>query len=419
MSGYQLSFPFLDESIQRQIGIKPLKPDGDKALRLYRGIIPVQDHKNIAFVGYIQGLFDLMVFQTQANWVAGLFSGQFELPGPNQRDSDVNQALSFMRRFNKHSDGTCIASWQFQYMKKLLNDMSIPFDLTRAMSHGTVNEFRVHVCKQLEDFSLTRSAIASAQNSAQPRVEHQMPHLSEKTKEEGSKCHLPKFLAEIKYTCQTKDKEKVFARWYDEDGTEVETATFFNVWKDAMAFARCTKHEWSLSRGDRVVLVYSPGIQILPIILGCFLSGVVPTLVKIINPHLSRLKESIGYFLKIVQNFRPSLCFADGHAVQALNNAWFEGLSTEGCPKLIMADDKHLLKLYKKYDDSKLFDAALNLNEDDVAFVQYKSGKQRDVIVVTRLLPSLCSYSFLSFQQAPPTFMELWLPMKHYKVILT
>ncbi len=177
LSGYELSIPFLDESIQREIGIKPLKPDGDKVLRLYRGVLPAQDHKNLAFVGYIQGLFDLPLYQTQANWVAGLFSGQFDLPEPKQRDYDVNQALSFMEQFNKYSDGTSVGGWQFQYMKILLDDMGISFDLNRAMSHDTVSEFRADVCKHLEDFTLTRSAIARARNYsyAQPTVEHQIP----------------------------------------------------------------------------------------------------------------------------------------------------------------------------------------------------------------------------------------------------
>ncbi len=377
LSGYQLSLPFLDESMQRQIGIKPLEPDGDKVLRLYRGVLPAQDHKNMAFVGYIQGLFDLLVYQTQANWIAGLFSGQFELPGPKQRDSDVNQALSFMRRFNKYSDGTSVAGWQFQYMKKLLDDMSIPFDLTRAMSHDTLSEFRANVCKQLEDFTLIRLAIARAR---QPRLEHQMepqmPHIPEKIRGKGSDHHLPKFLAELESTCQTKG-DKVFARWYDEAGKEVKTATFLGVWKEAQVLAQCMRHEWGLSQGDRVMLIYFPGIHVLPVVLGCFLSGVVPTFIHPPNPN--QLKEFVGFLMKVVQNFRPSFGLVDRFVMEAIKSAWLDGLSPEGFPRFILTDDSHIQKWSNKYK-SLSFDV-VNINKDDLAFIQYKAGKQRDVLV--------------------------------------
>ncbi len=354
------------------IGIKPLKPDSDKALRLYRGILPVHNHKNIAFVGYTQGLFDLLLYQTQANWVAGLFSGQFELPGPEHRDSDVDKSLGFMRLFDEDSDGTSVAGWQFQYMKKLLGDMSIPIDFSTAMNHNSLSEFCTIICKQLDDFSLVRSAIVRTQS----RLEPQMPYTQEKIREAARHHYLPKFLAEIKSTCQEKGG-KVFARWYDERGKELKRFTFSSVWKAARVWAQCMKLEWGLSPGDRVMLIYFPGIQFYPVMLGCFLAGVIPTFIH--PPDPNQMNESLGFLMKIVQSVRSSFALVDKSIMGVIRSAWLGGLSPEAFPTVVVADNTCIERWSQKYGSFPYDD--VNIDEDGIAFIHSTIGKLRDVLV--------------------------------------
>ncbi|XP_053325301.1 dimethylaniline monooxygenase [N-oxide-forming] 2-like [Spea bombifrons] len=76
-TGYNLSFPFLDESV--------IKMDNSKGF-LYKKIIPVDIEKpTLAFIGFIQPVGSIMVAaELQNRWATRLFKGLLELPSKDE-----------------------------------------------------------------------------------------------------------------------------------------------------------------------------------------------------------------------------------------------------------------------------------------------------------------------------------------------
>ncbi len=364
--------------MKRQIGLEHTSTDGTTTIKLYRGVIPPKEHKNMAFVGYIQGLFNLQIYETQAHWATALFLDEFNLPPPKQRTESVEDALAFMRRFNTCSDGTCVASWQFLYMKHLLNDMGVPLDVAAAMTHDNVASFRANMTQQLGSMYLVRSAAARARSykAIQPTIPFILPELPKQPKQIGKagfESGLPLFLRRIQQNCDTRGDETV-ATWYDANGEqEGKAATFRSVWQEATPLALYMKHEWGLRKGDRVVILLMPGLHILPVLLACFLAGVIPAISYPPNPRTPR--RSMDSLLRVVQNCKPSLCLVDSKAQAVLNMALFHlGLSTPDMPRLGVTDSKKILALWKKKYRFVPLEPP-QLSEKDVCFIQYTSGK--------------------------------------------
>ncbi len=353
--------------MKKQIGLEP-SSDGTTTIKLYRGVVPPKEHKNMAFVGYIQGLFNLQVYETQAHWATALFLDEFNLPPPKQRMESVEETLAFMRRFNTGSDGTCVASWQFLYQKHLLHDMGIPFDVAAAMTHDDIASFRDNMTQQLGSMYLVRSAAARARSykSIEPAAPFTLPPLPKQIKADF-KSDLPFFLDQIQQNCDTRGDE-IVATWYDANGEqEGKPATFRSVWQEATPLALYMKHEWGLRKGDRVVVLLMPGLHILPVMLGCFLAGVIPAIAYPPNPLTPR--SSMDSLLRVVQNCKPSLCLVDSTVKGVLNKVFFHlGLSTPDMPRLGVTDSRKITALWqKKHRFMPLIPP--QLSEKDVCFI--------------------------------------------------
>ncbi len=358
--------------MKRQIGLGTPSADGSTTIKLYRGVLPPKEHKNMAFVGYIQGLFNLQLYEIQAHWATALFLGEFDLPSPKQRAKSVEQVLGFMRRFNPGSDGTCVASWQFLYMKHLLDDIGVPFDVAAAMTHDTVTSFRANVTKQLGSLYYVRSAAARARayKAIQPTITFTLPQQISKA---GSESNLPAYLRQVKHVCDTRGEE-VFATWYDSNGEqEGKAATFRSVWQEACSLSLHMKLEWGLRKGDRVVVLLMPGLHILSVTLGCFLAGVIPAISYPPDPRSPR--KSMDSLLRVVQSCQPSLCLVDSVVKRVLSMSLFHlGLDTPDMPRFEVTDSKKVLSSWhKKYKFLPLDPP--QLSETDVCFIQYTSGK--------------------------------------------
>ncbi len=361
--------------MKRQIGLEPPSADGTTTIELYRGVIPPKEHENMAFVGYIQGLFNLQVYEVQAHWATALFLDEFDIPPPKQRVEDVEQVQGFMRRFNADSNGTCVASWQFLYMKQLLDDIGVPLDVAAATTHDTVKSFRDNMLKQLGNLYLVRSAAARAKayKAIQPTISHILPAMPQQISKAYPESGLPGFLGQVKHVCDMRGKD-VFATWYDLNGEqEGKAATFQSVWQEACSLSLHMKLEWGLRKGDRVVILHMPGLHILPVMLGCFLAGVIPAIAYPPSPRTPR--RSMDSLLRVVQNCQPSLCLVDSAVKRVLNVSFFHlGLDTPDMPRFEVTDSKNISAAWhKKYKFMPLDPP--QLSEEDICFIQYTSGK--------------------------------------------
>lgn len=110
-TGYEYSFPFLDEEA---VGISV----EDNCVRpLYKHVFPPHLAPHISFIGlpFASVLFPL--FELQSNWVAGTLSGRIELPSQEEMTQDVARFYSEMeargcpKRFT-HDLGACTFEYE-------------------------------------------------------------------------------------------------------------------------------------------------------------------------------------------------------------------------------------------------------------------------------------------------------------------
>lgn len=93
-TGYQIKFPFLDESILST---------RDNSVRLYRHVVHPHLH-GLYFVGLVQPWGPLMpLAETQSEWIADLLAGTSELPSAKVIEHRIDDELNKMRRRYTHS----------------------------------------------------------------------------------------------------------------------------------------------------------------------------------------------------------------------------------------------------------------------------------------------------------------------------
>ncbi|KAM4641185.1 dimethylaniline monooxygenase [N-oxide-forming] 2-like isoform 1-T3 [Discoglossus pictus] len=90
-TGYNFSFPFLDESI--------IKVENNKSF-LYRSIFPTTINKpTLGVIGLIQPLGPIMpVTELQARWVTRIFKGLCKLPSPNEVMDDIEKKKEILKK---------------------------------------------------------------------------------------------------------------------------------------------------------------------------------------------------------------------------------------------------------------------------------------------------------------------------------
>lgn len=72
----------------------------------------------------------------------------------------------------------------------------------------------------------------------------------------------------------TETPQHCFLHWVDKNGSETASLTYEMLWKQSLHVAHLIKSA-GLQAGDRVMLVYLPGIEYLPALIGSMMAGVV------------------------------------------------------------------------------------------------------------------------------------------------
>ena len=105
---------------------------------------------------------------------------------------------------------------------------------------------------------------------------------------------------------QTVDKNgsRTFATWYNDQGQAIDDYSFADLWEEAGIVAYHLRVKWNLSKGDRVVLCYSFGLQFFASFIGCIRAGVTAVLV---HPPSMPLTKSLPKMLKVVDNCSAKL----------------------------------------------------------------------------------------------------------------
>lgn len=134
-----------------------------------------------------------------------------------------------------------------------------------------------------------------------------------------------------------------------------------------------------LSKGDRVLLVFFPGLDFTISLLSCFKAGLIA--VPVFPPDPRRLKKDLDHFVNIQSNSGSNVVLTNSQynfvkKVENLKNIF----STENTkwPNLSWIPVDDLIKKGKSNSNINVKSSLPSLNRDDIAFLQYTSGSTSD-----------------------------------------
>eukprot|EP00850_Spirogloea_muscicola_P015430 SM000118S25573 [mRNA] locus=s118:32980:40361:- [translate_table: standard] len=157
---------------------------------------------------------------------------------------------------------------------------------------------------------------------------------------------------------------KVACLWVDDNGDAVRALTYAQLQTTSLDISHALLARWGAKPGDRVVLVYPPGLEFLEAFLACLRSGIIA--VPVYPPNPSSLSVDIPKLRRVVKDAGASLILTS-HAYSRLR-------------KLTRLVQRWPGKKWRSTDNVKrspVVGAAKGLKEHRVggyAFLQYTSG---------------------------------------------
>ena len=154
--------------------------------------------------------------------------------------------------------------------------------------------------------------------------------------------------------------------WLDEAGKQQATWTFQQLRERANAVAHALLEEWDCVKGDRVVLMYLPGLDFIAGFWGCMFTGVIA--VPVYPVDLSKFKAGVDKFKTIVASCEPKLILS--HSEYILLKRLF-------AIKLVFEDGDWPDLEFVATDELGLDQQAYfaeKCTTEDIAFLQFTSG---------------------------------------------
>lgn len=166
--------------------------------------------------------------------------------------------------------------------------------------------------------------------------------------------------------------DRVLFTFVDDGGREAATLTARQAVDRAEAIAHELRHEYKLERGDRVLLVYPPGLEFVEAFLGCLYAGLIP--VPVPPPMPLKPEAGLPGYVAIAEDSGAraqltSRAYSVGRAFGRVLQALKSGPKWPDLP-WIVTDTIQVRPELRRVDERS--PAA-----GDVAFLQYTSGSTR------------------------------------------
>jgi acyl-CoA synthetase (AMP-forming)/AMP-acid ligase II/acyl carrier protein len=192
---------------------------------------------------------------------------------------------------------------------------------------------------------------------------------------------------------------------YLKDGHTLEVSlTVSQLHQKSLAVA--SELQGSINPGDRILLLYHPGLEFISAFMGCFYAGAIA--VPVYPPVKSKLEQNILRLQRVCQNSRPKIILCDDGVKNALDevslnyeNKIFKNIKVISTQQLATTSDESVIQ------DSVA---------DDIAFLQYTSGSTGDpkgVMVSHGNLVENSKWLRNIHHQTEDTIIASWLPMYH------
>jgi 1-acyl-sn-glycerol-3-phosphate acyltransferase len=179
------------------------------------------------------------------------------------------------------------------------------------------------------------------------------------------------FLDVIEYQERLRSSKRALV-FLDDDCNEADTRTYGELLRGARRIAAALLGEWKVKPGDRVVLVYLPGLDFIEALLGTMLAGALP--VPSYPPNPEDLKNDLRKIRAIVDNSgaRVALSTREYRRIALLGSA----LSPTAAFQWPRALTWHTTDDLE--GDGNVVIAAARPAPDDTAFLQFTSGSTGD-----------------------------------------
>ncbi|WP_316575460.1 flavin-containing monooxygenase [Nocardia canadensis] len=128
-TGYQQEVPFLTPFVRRSL------TDEVGDFRLFRNILPVEV-PNLTFAGYNNSNVSALSAEVGAHWIAGLLTGKFVPPMPEQMNSEIDERLRWSRERTEghHAQGASVVPFSLANIDEMLDDLRTPLPLTSRLA---------------------------------------------------------------------------------------------------------------------------------------------------------------------------------------------------------------------------------------------------------------------------------------------
>lgn len=128
-TGYRQEVPFLTPFVRRSL------TDEAGDFRLYRNILPVEI-PNLSFAGYNNSNVSTLNAEVGAHWIAGLLTGKFVPPMPEQMNTEIDERLAWSRERSggEHAHGASVVPFSLTNVDEMLDDLGRPLPLTSRLA---------------------------------------------------------------------------------------------------------------------------------------------------------------------------------------------------------------------------------------------------------------------------------------------
>jgi len=209
--------------------------------------------------------------------------------------------------------------------------------------------------------------------------------------------------------------EKVVYRWLEHNGKETAAWTYGELHQRAQAVAQMLRSQQGVVVGDRVILMYLPGLEFMAAFWGCQYAGAIAVPVCPVDvASTANFRRDMSKFERIVESCEPKLVLTHNAYSTLKTRAACSVLALErqaAWPKDLVfmnTDNVH----EKKWTSKLLYEP----KEEDLAFLQFTSGstgKPKGVMVSHSNL----HHNVLSLQQSMGADEDLcgvcWCPSFH------
>lgn len=225
------------------------------------------------------------------------------------------------------------------------------------------------------------------------------------------------FVLEALSQWATSQADKVVWSFLDDKGVVNDAFTYQQLENATTALAIHLQQTHSLKLGDRVLLVFFPGLSFTASLLACFKIGVIA--VPVFPPDPRRLKKDLHHFISIQQSSGAKVALTHSpynflKKIQELKGIFSTGSVVWPELKWIQVDDSLSKgKIGKGITSNYQFP---KISESDVAFLQYTSGstsEPKGVMISHRNLSHNLQLIITSLKADMNTVNVSWLPQYH------